>query len=284
MVGERFGSLVINSIAPKRKSRIYFDCTCDCGASHSAYKANLLSGRVSSCGCAKGALVSKAVVVDLVGRRFGKLVVIDRAGTRRGFVLWNCSCDCGSKSVVTSGDLLHCGTKSCGCAWLEKHTEAVVGKRFGLLVAICRVVGDLGKWICECDCGNRKKLATSRFTTGATVSCGCAHGNRRKNPLRSDSVRSRAAAQSHKRRARILAAEGEFTAEQIEDLYRKQRGWCACCKVKKLGRKFHRDHKIPLTLGGSNDILNIELLCAKCNLEKGKMDPIDWANKRGMLC
>jgi len=92
------------------------------------------------------------------------------------------------------------------------------------------------------------------------------------------------AVQCAKRRALKIAAEGSYTVEQIEDLYRKQRGWCACCKIRKLGTKFHRDHKNPLSRGGSNDILNIELLCPKCNLEKHDMDPIDWANKRGLLC
>lgn len=282
MVGERFGSLIVKSIAEKRKSRIYFDCLCDCGAKHAAYKANLLSGRVSSCGCAKGALVSKAVVVDLSGRRFGKLLVLDRAGTRRSFALWNCECDCGTMSVVTSGDLLHCGTESCGCARLEKHTEAIAGKRFGLLMAVVRVTGDLGKWVCECDCGNRKALSTGRLTSGSVVSCGCYQGKRA--PLRSDAVRAKSAATCNNRRALKIAAGGTFTPGQIEDLYRKQRGWCACCQVKRLGSSFHRDHKIPLTRGGSNGILNIELLCAKCNLEKNDMDPIDWAKKRGLLC
>lgn len=280
MLGKRFGSLIVNSIAPKRKSRIYFDCTCDCGAKHSAYKANLLSGRVSSCGCAKGALVSKAVVVDLAGRRFGKLLVVDRAGTRRSFVLWNCLCDCGSLSTVTSGDLLHCGTKSCGCAGLEKHTEAIMGRRFGRLVALHRVDGDLGKWVCQCDCGKTKVLGTGRFVTGSTVSCGCARG---RTAVRSDDVRAKASVLAHARRARKLAAGGTFTAAQITELYHKQRGKCACCAVK-LGTAFHRDHKIPLSSGGSNDITNIELLCGPCNLAKSDMDPIDWANKRGLLC
>lgn len=116
MVGKRFGMLTVQSIAPKRNYRIYFNCRCDCGKDHLAYKANLLSGRVGSCGCGKSSAVSRAVVKDLVGQRFGRLLVIGHAGRRRRFVLWKCLCDCGNEKAVSTGDLKHCGTISCGCA------------------------------------------------------------------------------------------------------------------------------------------------------------------------
>lgn len=120
MIGQRFGSLVVRSLAQKRKSRIYFDCLCDCGKEHAAYKANLLSGRVSSCGCGKGGAVSLAVIKNLVGQRFCRLVVTGQAGRRRRFVLWACQCDCGKNTNVSTGDLRHSGTISCGCANIDR--------------------------------------------------------------------------------------------------------------------------------------------------------------------
>lgn len=59
---------------------------------------------------------------DLSGQRFGRLAVIERAGTRKNFALWLCRCDCGKFSEVRS-DLLRSGqTVSCGCFARERST------------------------------------------------------------------------------------------------------------------------------------------------------------------
>lgn len=75
---------------------------------------------------------------------------------------------------------------------------------------------------------------------------------------------------------------GSFTPTQIADLHTKQRGRCANCGAK-LGAEYHRDHKVPLSKGGTNDITNIELLCGPCNLRKNAKDPVDWAQENGRL-
>lgn len=38
----------------------------------------------------------------------------------------------------------------------------------------------------------------------------------------------------------------------------------------------HIDHVMPLRLGGSNYIENIQLLCRPCNLSKGSKHPAVW--------
>lgn len=55
-------------------------------------------------------------LIDLSGRRFGRLVVIGRAeNTPEGKARWLCRCDCG-KENATEGQGLRSGrTKSCGC-------------------------------------------------------------------------------------------------------------------------------------------------------------------------
>ncbi len=55
-------------------------------------------------------------VVDLAGKKFGRLTVIERAGSdKRKHALWLCECECGVRCIV-SGDRLTTGnTKSCGC-------------------------------------------------------------------------------------------------------------------------------------------------------------------------
>lgn len=55
-------------------------------------------------------------MVELSGRRFGKLKVVAK-DTREGFGLfWLCQCDCSRLVTVRAGNLVSGNTKSCGCA------------------------------------------------------------------------------------------------------------------------------------------------------------------------
>ena len=83
------------------------------------------------------------------------------------------------------------------------------------------------------------------------------------------------------RRSRILCASGRHTISDIKNIYALQRGRCACC-MKKLN-KYHVDHRMPLARGGSNDRLNLQLLCPECNLSKNAKHPIDFMQERGFL-
>ena len=54
-------------------------------------------------------------MIDMVGERFGSLVVLRRNGAKRGQALWRCKCDCGSECDGL-GYKLRKGIKiSCGC-------------------------------------------------------------------------------------------------------------------------------------------------------------------------
>ena len=54
-------------------------------------------------------------LVNRVGRRYGKLMVVERAPNYRGRTAWKCDCDCGGKTVVSSNQLHSGNTQSCGC-------------------------------------------------------------------------------------------------------------------------------------------------------------------------
>lgn len=86
----------------------------------------------------------------------------------------------------------------------------------------------------------------------------------------------------HNRRARKIEAGGSLSAGLADRLFDLQRGKCACCG-KPLGKTYHMDHIMPLSLGGTNDGDNIQLLRAKCNLQKNAKHPIDFMQSRGYL-
>ncbi len=67
--------------------------------------------------------------VDLTGKTFGRLVVIEvDSRDNRGRLRWSCLCDCGKQKVIDSRHLVQGKTVSCGCysgelgAWWGKET------------------------------------------------------------------------------------------------------------------------------------------------------------------
>jgi acetyl/propionyl-CoA carboxylase alpha subunit len=84
------------------------------------------------------------------------------------------------------------------------------------------------------------------------------------------------------RRARLSATTGKLSHNLEGKLFRLQKGMCACCK-KPLGDNYHMDHIMPLALGGTNTDDNIQLLRAKCNMQKSAKHPIEFMQSRGFL-
>lgn len=55
-------------------------------------------------------------LIDLTGKRFGRLTVISRAeNTKSGKARWLCRCDCGEETTVLSSNLIRGLTLSCKC-------------------------------------------------------------------------------------------------------------------------------------------------------------------------
>lgn len=83
-------------------------CRCSCGAEREVASAGLLGGTSSSCGHTNG----EKLIIDLVGRKVGKLEVLRYHGKKR----WVCKCECG-KLVSVQGRSLRNGEKTCcGCS------------------------------------------------------------------------------------------------------------------------------------------------------------------------
>lgn len=86
----------------------------------------------------------------------------------------------------------------------------------------------------------------------------------------------------HRRRARKLQAGGNASKHDILSLFERQRGKCACCRTS-IEDGYEIDHVVALAAGGSNDMINLQLLCMLCNRSKGSKDPVDFMQSRGFL-
>jgi len=84
------------------------------------------------------------------------------------------------------------------------------------------------------------------------------------------------------RQTRKTAAGGRFTVVDIERIAIRQGFRCVYCKCS-IKRKYHIDHIRPVSLGGSSDPSNLQLLCPPCNLRKYNLAPEKFAQKIGFL-
>ena len=73
----------------------------------------------------------------------------------------------------------------------------------------------------------------------------------------------------HNRQAIILGNGGSHTAEEWLEVCKK---WSHCCVFCGKPKKLTRDHIVPISKGGTNDINNIQPLCASCNSSKRDYD------------
>lgn len=72
------------------------------------------------------------------------------------------------------------------------------------------------------------------------------------------------------------SAEGSHTKGEKGAMLVEQDNKCACCGYDlSLGK--HIDHIMPISLGGSNYIENLQWLCQACNSIKSNRHPDDWA-------
>jgi hypothetical protein len=82
-------------------------------------------------------------------------------------------------------------------------------------------------------------------------------------------------AQTERRRSLKRNAEGNFSAQDITTKYEQQSGRCYWCH-KELNEKYHIDHYIPLSRGGTNYPSNIVIACVRCNTTRQDKLPSEW--------
>jgi hypothetical protein len=132
--GNRYGRwLVIERGQNGKGGSAQWICLCDCGNTSLIRGADLRHGKTQSCGCANMENSSNALTIDLLGQRFGRLVVVKRAKNQDhdNHAYWECLCDCGSIIITSSKRLRNGTTKSCGC--FRKDVLSLPNKNAALL-------------------------------------------------------------------------------------------------------------------------------------------------------
>lgn len=99
IIGNKYGLLTVVSFHGynpnyKRKEETYL-CKCDCGNTTIANKKALLKGEKKSCGCIRG----KNNYVNLTGKKFGKLTVIERLPNKKVMLFINVFANVGSTGM-----------------------------------------------------------------------------------------------------------------------------------------------------------------------------------------
>lgn len=114
-------------------------------------------------------------LIDLTGKRFGRLVVQGIHDKKNGTIRWSCLCDCGNVIPVYKHVLLRDnGTiKSCGCVYLDELKTHIGERKDYLEIAGVKQIGRKGRVVVRCDCGNEKIMQLSQFYNIAVHSCGC---------------------------------------------------------------------------------------------------------------
>lgn len=96
-------------------------------------------------------------LINEVGNRYGKLVVVSRAKRKAGQwpgARWNCLCACGATLVVLGCQLRGGSPKQCSACRSGPRID-ISGRVFGSLTAIEPVKNKWGNkcWTCRCVCG-----------------------------------------------------------------------------------------------------------------------------------
>lgn len=138
--GDKYNMLTALEKTDVKKGRAYWNFRCDCGNIKNARVSNVITGHVKSCGCLlkkQSAENGRKNMVDLKGKKFGKLTVISYSVERKK---WECKCECGNVCYVSQSNLCRKtdkATKSCGCLVnldVANETNIVDGTNAGNIV------------------------------------------------------------------------------------------------------------------------------------------------------
>jgi len=217
-------------------------------------------------------------LIDLTGRKVGKLTVVSRAENRGITPRWHCLCECGNSTVVDGAHLRHATIRSCGCARgsfiSQRLLDDLTGQVFGRLTVIGlasqRKRGQAA-WLCQCECGNRTTVSGNNLRAGRTVSCGCYHRERLSKPNGVAAFNKLLV--NYRARARRAGMEFSLTKEEFRELTQRDCHYCGIapgttivCAESTGGYVYNGLDRIDSSGGYTPD--NVVPCCTMCNRAK----------------
>lgn len=165
------------------RNRYSIVCDCKCGNTYIVKKSHFDSRDNLMCSACSNARRSQIQIPNLIGKHFGRLLVlgqIERQKTKH--VMWDCICDCGKQTQVTTSDLLSGHIKSCGCLQRERTSDhnrknwSGYCSEAGVKIVAPAFKNSKGTWLWNCicpRCGKEFAALPGRVMSGHIKSCGC---------------------------------------------------------------------------------------------------------------
>jgi len=120
---------VLKEVDAKNGERMY-ECRCNCGTVKNVSAKNLKYGKSLSCGCLQREKARNSHYIDakndldLSGRIFGKVKVLEKKSGYGTMSIWKCEClGCGKIFEVVQSSLTSGRTESCGCVHYKHQSE-----------------------------------------------------------------------------------------------------------------------------------------------------------------
>lgn len=223
----------------------------------------------------------------VVGRRFGRWLVVRRAPPRLKQSSWVCRCKCGSVRVVPQRHLISGNSRSCGCLRSEKTSQQkrlrLKGARFGDFVVV-RDVGNanhLRRWSIRCVTCGHQMVRNSRWLRHTAASCPSCHASAHSSRL----AQGRAGFNLLYRRYKAAAKQRSYAWQlEPEYFYQLVSAPCLYCGAP------------PLRSSGTNEwgrfmytgvdrvdnrkgytVKNTVPCCMECNMAKHRMSLAEFA-------
>ena len=124
IIGKKFGMLTVVKYLGKIGQYHRYICKCDCGGQKEISRSNWLSRSVSHCGC----LAMEIDPNDIIGKRVGRLTVLNVSRQEGSKYYYLCQCDCGNTVEVLRYSLTNNGTRSCGCLKHDSNRCGLQGR------------------------------------------------------------------------------------------------------------------------------------------------------------
>lgn len=229
--------------------------------------------------------IKLSAAINITGIKYGKLTPIENIGSKNKLRIWNCRCDCGNSTVVTAKDLRSGNTKSCGCFHKESIKSIHSVNRVTKHCVVCTKSISIKK---------SHSLTEGTYCSKQCMKTGYKEKNKGSgNPNYKDGLSKdkdyinkrailyfknnpeRRREYNRNCRAKRRLSLGKHTKDDVRWKLLIQKNKCYWC-LETIGDKYHVDHVIPISKGGSNNPHNIVVACIPCNLQKRAFLPKEW--------